>query len=148
MQQMVRSGIRNLMQTVMIGRISDPDEAEGMAKFFRTVYESLTRSDPASQSRIPVDAANIAALPEYNLLVRAITASRDSPGTEAQPVFLTRTLAMPEVQNCDKRFASGTWHGWRACLRTERASAAAVRWPSACRPDGRRWRGAVCGPRR
>jgi hypothetical protein len=97
MQQMVRSGIRNLMQTVMIGRTSDPDEAERLAKGFRTVYESLTRSDPGSQARIPVDAANIAALTEYNLLVHAVTASRDNPGTEAQPVFLTRTLPMPEV---------------------------------------------------
>ena len=134
MQQMVRSGIRNLMQTVMIGRISDPDEAEGMAKFFWMVYESLTRSDPASQSRIPVDAANIAALPEYNLLVRAITASRDSPARKRNRCSSLGRWRCRKCTNCDKRFASGTWHGWRACsanrTRKRRCGSLAVRLPA------------------
>ena len=116
-----------------------------MAKFFRTVYESLTRSDPASQSRIPVDAANIAALPEYNLLVRAITASRDSPGTEAQPVFLTRTLPMPEVHELRQTYPQAApGPDGRVVRRTGCASATAVRRPSAGRAHGRGWRGAVC----
>jgi hypothetical protein len=104
MQQYVRGGIRNLMQTVMVGRIAEAEEAEIAAKSFRTVYESLTRSDPDSQAHIPVDASNITTLPDYRFLVHAITSAHDGPGTQALPVFVSETFPMREIHEIP-----GTW---------------------------------------
>jgi Replication-relaxation len=106
----VRDGWSNLFQTKVIGRASDPADAEYYAGVLRPVYESMTRGDPTSQARIPADASNIMALEDYHFLLRAISsgqagadggalhaATTASGGSTALAVCTVHAEPMPEI---------------------------------------------------
>ena len=105
----VRDGWNNLFQTKVIGRASDPADAEYYAGVMRPVYESMTRGDPTSQARIPADASNIMALEDFHFLLRAISsgvrgadsgafgASRASAASSALSVCTVQAEPMAEV---------------------------------------------------
>ncbi len=97
MQGLVHGGVSNLLQTVFVGRITDPNEAEVFAKSYRTVFDSLIRSGPQDQARIPVDASNLTTLPDFHFLGHAISGALDGKGTQALQAFTTTTIPMKEI---------------------------------------------------
>lgn len=105
----VQHGVTNLLQTKMFGRMADPGDAEVAAGVFRSVWESLTRSDPTSQARIPVDASNITTIEDWHFFVHVISSGNPDQaavganaatswgGSTALPVFVSRAFPMDEL---------------------------------------------------
>lgn len=90
----VQNGVTNLLQTKMFGRMSDPQDAEAAAAQYRSVWESVTRGDPTSQARIPVDASNIMTLEDYHFLVHAIS-SGEQRSSAPRPAATPRPRTRP-----------------------------------------------------
>ena len=112
----VRDGVENLLQTKMFGRMSSSADAEAAASLLRAVWESLTRSDPVSQARIPADASNLMSIEDWHFFVHAIASGNPDQrgigpnaatqwgGSTALPVFTSRALAMQEIHEIPKTY--------------------------------------------
>lgn len=102
----IRKGVGNLLQTKMLFRLSDTDDAEAHSQIFRSVYETMVRADPTSRARMPFDPSRLPTLRDFHSLNSTVstadaTASSglvdDSAGATRLIPFADRAYPMPEV---------------------------------------------------
>ena len=106
-REKILKGVGNLLQTKVLFRMSDSDDANRHSQIFRSVYETMVRADPTSRARMPFDPARMQTLADHHALVSAVSAPVASDGdggllaggrgATRVPAFVTETYRMPEV---------------------------------------------------
>lgn len=106
-REKILKGVGNLMQSKLLFRMSDSEDADQHSQIFRSVYETMVRADPTSRARMPFDPARMQTLRDHHALVSLVC----SPGSGATgatrlPAFVSQTYRMPELDELSD--------GWRA----------------------------------
>jgi len=104
-REKILKGVGNLLQSKVLFRMSDSDDADSHSQIFRSVYETTIRADPSSRVRMPFDPARLQTLRDHHALVSLVSSGghvRDEllgagPGATRLPAFVSRTYRMPEV---------------------------------------------------
>jgi hypothetical protein len=105
-REKIIKGVGNLLQTKVLFRMSDSDDADRHTQIFRAVYETMIRADPTSRARMPFDPARMQTLPNYHALVSLVSSPAgggaglidEGHGATRLPAFVTRTFPMPDVE--------------------------------------------------
>ncbi|MGI8944774.1 MAG: replication-relaxation family protein [Thermoleophilaceae bacterium] len=105
-REKILKGVGNLLQSKVLFRMSDPEDADHHTQIFRSVHETMVRADPTSRARMPADPSRMQTLRDHHALVSLVSAPADTQGggpTSGQgatrlPAFVTETYAMPEVE--------------------------------------------------
>jgi hypothetical protein len=107
-REKILKGVGNLMQSKVLFRMSDSDDAGDHTQIFRSVYETMVRADPSSRVRMPFDPARLQTLRDHHALVSLVCSGSQStpggiagsgPGASRLPAFVTQTYRMPEVED-------------------------------------------------
>ncbi|HEV2753190.1 MAG TPA: type IV secretion system DNA-binding domain-containing protein, partial [Solirubrobacteraceae bacterium] len=106
-REKILKGVGNLLQTKVLFRMSDSDDADRHTQIFRSVYETMVRADPTSRARMPFDPARMQTLRDHHALVSLVSsASGDqgggmidgAQGATRLPAFVTQTFRMPDIE--------------------------------------------------
>jgi hypothetical protein len=107
-REKILKGVGNLLQSKVLFRMSDSDDAGDHTQIFRSVYESMVRADPTSRTRMPFDPARLQTLRDHHALVSLVCSAGHTmpsglatpgPGASRLPAFVTQTYEMPEVDD-------------------------------------------------
>jgi len=85
----IRKGVLNLLQSRLLFRIGDADDAEQATRIAMAVYSTMIHDDPDSRARLRVTPEQLLNFPNYHCL-----ASWIADGTRA-PCFIGRTYPWP-----------------------------------------------------
>jgi hypothetical protein len=88
-EQKIRKGIVNLLQSRLLFRLGDHEDAEDAVRIAMAVYSTMIRDDPDSRARLRVTPEQILNLPVHHCL-----ASWIAGGTRA-PSFIGQTFPFP-----------------------------------------------------
>ncbi|MDQ3647296.1 MAG: type IV secretion system DNA-binding domain-containing protein, partial [Actinomycetota bacterium] len=107
-REKILKGVGNLLQTKVLFRMSDSDDADRHTQIFRSVYETMVRADPTSRARMPFDPSRMQTLRDHHALVSLVSSAAGRPdaagllaegqGATRLPAFVTQTYAMPELE--------------------------------------------------
>lgn len=105
-REKIVKGVGNLLQSKVLFRMSDSEDADRHSQIFRSVYETMVRADPTSRARMPFDPARMQTLRDHHALVSLVSSAVDDHagglldtrlGATRLPAFVTQTYAMPEL---------------------------------------------------
>jgi hypothetical protein len=106
-REKILKGVGNLLQSKVLFRMSDSDDADRHTQIFRSVYETTVRADPVSRARMPFDPARMQTLEDHHALV-SLVCSPDGghsgglvdsgKGATRLSAYETRTYRMPDVE--------------------------------------------------
>ena len=99
-REKVVKGVGNLLQSKVLFRMSDSEDADRHSQIFRSVYETMVRADPKSRARMPFDPARMQTLRDHHALVSLVSGAspEDGRGATRLPAFVTQTYPMPELE--------------------------------------------------
>ena len=106
-RERILKGVGNLLQTKVLFRMSDSDDADRHSQIFRSVYETTVRADPVSRARMPFDPARMQTLADHHALVSLVCSADGGQagglvdggeGATRLPAFVTQTYRMPDVE--------------------------------------------------
>ena len=107
-REKIIKGVGNLLQTKVLFRMSDSDDANRHSQIFRSVYETMVRADPTSRARMPFDPARMQTLRDHHALVSLVSSPvagegdggllAASHGATRLPAFVTQTYAMADLE--------------------------------------------------
>jgi hypothetical protein len=109
-REKIIKGVGNLLQTKVLFRMSDSEDADRHTQIFRSVYETMVRADPTSRARMPFDPARMQTLADHHALVSLVSSSGGetasglldaSRGATRLPAFVTQTYRMPDVEEIE-----------------------------------------------
>jgi Replication-relaxation/Type IV secretion-system coupling protein DNA-binding domain len=112
-REKILKGVGNLLQSKVLFRMSDSEDADRHTQIFRSVYETMVRADPTSRARMPFDPARMQTLRDHHGLVSLVSTAdaanggglvAGGPGATRLPAFVTQTYAMPEVEEIPDRW--------------------------------------------
>ena len=112
-REKILKGVGNLLQTKVLFRMSDTDDADRHSQIFRSVYETMVRADPTSRARMPFDPARMQTLRDHHALVSLVSTADAANGdglvdgghgATRLPAFVTQTYAMPDVDEIPDRW--------------------------------------------
>jgi hypothetical protein len=112
-REKILKGVGNLLQSKVLFRMSDSEDADRHTQIFRSVYETMVRADPTSRARMPFDPARMQTLRDYHGLVSLVSTAdaanggglvAGGHGATRLPAFVTQTYAMPEVEEIPERW--------------------------------------------
>jgi hypothetical protein len=107
-REKILKGVGNLLQSKVLFRMSDSDDADRHTQIFRSVYETMVRADPTSRARMPFDPARMQTLRDHHALVSLVSTADEANGgglvdgghgATRLPAFVTQTYAMPDVED-------------------------------------------------
>lgn len=111
-REKILKGVGNLLQTKVLFRMSDSEDADRHSQIFRSVYETMVRADPTSRARMPFDPARMQTLRDHHALVSLVSTAGGHQanglvdggrGATRLPAFVTQTFRMPDVEEiCDE----------------------------------------------
>jgi len=122
-REKILKGVGNLLQTKVLFRMSDSEDADRHTQIFRSVYETMIRADPTSRARLPFDPSRMQTLADHHALVSLVSSTggeTDSglldatQGATRLPAFTTKTYAMPDLEQL-----SGVWRDHHLKLQGE-----------------------------
>ncbi len=98
-------GVGNLLQTKILFRMSDSEDANRHSQIFRSVYETMVRADPTSRARMPFDPSRMQTLENHHALVSAVSSATpgdsglldDGRGATRLPAFVSKSYEMADV---------------------------------------------------
>jgi Replication-relaxation/Type IV secretion-system coupling protein DNA-binding domain len=105
-REKIIKGVGNLLQTKVLFRMSDSEDADRHTQIFRSVYETMIRADPTSRARMPFDPARMQTLRDHYALVSLVSSAAgdgsglvdDGQGATRLPAFVTQTYRMPDIE--------------------------------------------------
>ena len=106
-REKILKGVGNLLQSKVLFRMSDSDDADRHTQIFRSVYETTVRADPVSRARMPFDPARMQTLEDHHALVSLVCSPDGShsgglvdsgKGATRLSAYETRTYRMPDVE--------------------------------------------------
>ncbi|MCP9491541.1 MAG: type IV secretion system DNA-binding domain-containing protein [Solirubrobacteraceae bacterium MAG38_C4-C5] len=106
-REKILKGVGNLLQTKVLFRMSDSEDADRHTQIFRSVYETMVRADPTSRARMPFDPARMQTLRDHHALVSLVSSAGGDQtsglldgghGATRLPAFVTETFRMPDVE--------------------------------------------------
>jgi hypothetical protein len=112
-REKILKGVGNLLQSKVLFRMSDSDDADRHTQIFRSVYETMVRADPTSRARMPFDPARMQTLRDHHALVSLVSTADATNGgglvdgghgASRLPAFVTETYAMPELDEIPDRW--------------------------------------------
>jgi hypothetical protein len=112
-REKILKGVGNLLQSKVLFRMSDSEDADRHTQIFRSVYETMVRADPTSRARMPFDPARMQTLRDHHGLVSIVSTADGAnagglvacgQGATRLPAFVTQTYAMPEVEEIPDRW--------------------------------------------
>lgn len=117
-REKILKGVGNLLQSKLLFRMSDSDDADRHSQIFRSVYETMVRADPTSRARMPFDPARMQTLRDHHALASLVcTAAGDADagaGATRLQAFVTQTYRMPDVEDIPN-----TWRARHLALQAE-----------------------------
>jgi hypothetical protein len=140
-REKILKGVGNLLQSKVLFRMSDSDDADRHTQIFRSVYETMVRADPTSRARMPFDPARMQTLRDHHALVSLVSTADatngdglldDGHGATRLPAFVTQTYAMPEFEEFPDR-----WREHHLARQREVFTRYRYRWRAARRARGR-----------
>jgi Replication-relaxation/Type IV secretion-system coupling protein DNA-binding domain len=112
-REKIIKGVGNLLQSKVLFRMSDSEDADRHTQIFRSVYETTVRADPTSRARMPFDPARMQTLRDHHGLVSLVSTPdggnrtglvAESAGATRLPAFVTQTYAMPDLEEISDRW--------------------------------------------
>ena len=112
-REKIAKGVGNLLQTKVLFRMSDSEDANQHSQIFRSVYETMVRADPTSRARMPFDPSRMQTLRDHHALVSLVCSADDGDatglidvggGATRLPAFVTQTFRMPELEDIADRW--------------------------------------------
>ena len=79
-REKILKGVGNLLQSKVLFRMSDSEDADRHTQIFRSVYETMVRADPTSRARMPFDPARMQTLRDHHGLVSLVSTADPANG--------------------------------------------------------------------
>ena len=106
-REKIIKGVGNLLQTKVLFRMSDSDDADRHTQIFRSVYETMIRADPTSRARMPFDPARMQTLRDHHALVSLVSSAargrRQRPGRRRPGGDQAARLRHPDLPDAGHR---------------------------------------------
>ncbi len=93
----IRSGVRSLLQSILLFRLRELDDARSYAGLAQRVYTDSIRSDEEDQERMRFSVEDITHLPKWHAICMWVA------GESPQPAFIAKTIDPSELESAKSR---------------------------------------------